>query len=136
MTVAPYGKYIEFGWRRPRHEDGSAVDMKKMSSFVRHKPDFWSNGILVECVGYGKDEVLKLQAEKLAAIQLWDDTADEDVVLFVWNSAHSVYCLVPLSDVLSWIGGKKVKKKKFHDGNAYWAIPRSMLAPYEVPYHG
>ena len=117
--VAPLGNSEEFGWRRP------SVSMARMSPFIRHKPDFYTaSGHLVECMGCGRDGIVKLKEVKYDALREWN--RHQEVVLWVWNSSTSEWALAPLTVVKKLVARARRNDgvKAFpNDGNVYFAIP-------------
>lgn len=121
--VKPLGPYIRFGWNRPR-----GISVVHMPTVLRHKPDFYAAGSLIEVVGLGRDGILKLKVSKYEALKLWrkllDDGGGQDILLFVWNSHKEEYA------ILSWSEQKKLVQQsrrlrgvqEFNDGNKYFPI--------------
>lgn len=121
--VRPLGPTIRFGWNRPE-----GVSVTHMPPVLRHTPDYYSDGSLVEVVGLGRDGILKLKVSKYDALKIWNQLLAEgdeggECLLFVWNSAQKEWAL------LSWETIKKLVAKarrkgieEFFDGNAYFPI--------------
>lgn len=85
-----FPKAQRFGWQKIRFYMGNMTDEMK------HVPDYFdpSSGTLVECVGLGRDGVLKFRATKWGALKFWRKAA-KDLAIFVWNSAERSWALVP-----------------------------------------
>lgn len=119
LEVSPLGNSEEFGWRRP------SVSMSNMTPFIRHKPDFYtSSGHLVECMGCGRDGIVKLKQVKYDALREWN--RHQPIVLWVWNSATTEWLVAPLSVVKRAVAKarREGEVKAFaNDGNVYFAIP-------------
>ena len=110
-------KWVRFGFNRPPFR------MTHLSSFVRHTPDYCDRFGLWDCMGLGRDGVLKLKVEKYGALSDWNDW--QDTGLFVWNSALGEYAYLTMEDVrgLIWPRGTGVAEvRSFNDGNEYYPI--------------
>ena len=117
QAVAPLGKYERLGWNRP------AVSLTLMSPAIRHMPDYYSGGKLVEVMGLGRDGILKLKTGKWEALKFWNKTGNE-VVMFLWNSHKKTYALVEWSALVSLTGrARRAGIQAFeNDGNEYYPI--------------
>lgn len=80
-----------FGLNRP------PINVAKLPAFIRYMPDRLVHDRLVECMGIGRDAILKLKLDKLAILQRWDDVFPVD--LFIWDSAAKRYTQQPIRDV-------------------------------------
>jgi len=125
--VAPLGAYVRFGFNRPPFKMG------RMSSFLRHTPDYATGtGHLVEVMGVGRDGVVKFKLDKYEALKQWN--RDDDVVLFIWNSATSEWTLARWGEVKSLVGkARKAGVLAFDDGNEYYPIDWSWFSSV-LPY--
>jgi hypothetical protein len=99
--------------------------MRNMSDFLKHTPDFYAEtGHLVEVMGCGGDNILKLKRSKWDALTTWQKIQGR-VVFFVWNSKAKVWCAVPFSVMRRHInrikkaGGEQAFE---NDGNVYYPI--------------
>lgn len=128
-TVAPFGKHAEFGWRRP------PVTMRHMTDALRHMPDFYvESGFLVEVMGCGRDDIVKLKPPKWEGLKVWN--AIQPVALFVYNSARSEWCVVAWKELKSAVNrARRAGTKAFSDGNEYWEIPWDSLVDDSL-FHG
>lgn len=107
-----------------------------MSEALKHSPDFYAGGYLVEVVGCGRDMTLKFRTSKLSALEKWQ-AAIQKVAVFVYNSARDDYACVTLADFLSVYGRQLVRVgvQEFSvDGNTYVPIPFDDLK--ELPQLG
>ena len=105
--------WVRFGFNRPPFR------MTHLSSFVRHAPDYCDRFGLWDCMGLGRDGVLKLKVEKLAALESWNEF--QPTGLFVWNSALGEYDYInveDLSEMIDW----EVGPSALNDGNEYYPI--------------
>ncbi len=65
------GSFVRFGFNRPPFR------MTHLTSFTRHTPDYVTrDGLLVECMGMGRDGVLKFKPEKYKALMEWNAKQD------------------------------------------------------------
>lgn len=109
--------WVRFGFNRPPFR------MTNLSSFIRHTPDYVTKqGALVECMGMGRDGVLKLKLEKYEALMEWN--RKQPVVLFVWNSAEGIYLTVYWDELKLLVSRARrdAGVRAFNDGNEYYPI--------------
>lgn len=129
-VIGPVGKVARLGWNRP------PVSMSQMTEMIRHVPDYYAQiGRLVECMGLGRDGIIKLKLVKFDALTAWNKI--QPVSLFLWNSSMSEWVLLEWRQVQALVR----KSKKEHgvqvfknDGNEYWGIDREWIdgwLPYE-----
>lgn len=111
-------KWVRFGFNRPPFR------MTHLSSFVRHTPDYCDRFGLWDCMGLGRDGVLKLKVEKLQALREWDQ--QQQTGLFVWNSALREYAYLDIGWLNAYCAGSEIRA--FNDGNEYYPIEW-----YDVP---
>lgn len=124
--VAPLGAYARFGWNRPN------VNMKKMSDFLRHAPDYYTQpGILVEVMGCGADGIFKVKTDKWDALKQWHK--HNEVALFVWNSGEHEWALIRWAGLVALIAKARKHVTEFSDGNRYYPLPWAEVGgiPYE-----
>lgn len=67
--------------------NGDRLYMNKMTPAMRYAPDRMTAEGFVECMGVGRDQILKLKKEKLDALLEWAELGPVD--LFVYDS-HKV----------------------------------------------
>lgn len=116
-------KHDRFGW------DRTPINTSLLPAKWRYMPDFISTYTspdgqynvvwLTECVGLGRDGLLKFKMEKLEALKEW---ADEifSVYIFVYDSHRNMFILLPL-----YVFARKIKTcpiKHFPEGKAYYEI--------------
>lgn len=106
-----------WGWNRP------TVSLVGWPPMIRHVPDFITSNELVEAIGFGRDQTLKLKAVKLQALLSWN--ALLPVKLFLWDSHNKRWAAAPLSAIYAAALASPVKE--FHDGGAYHEIAASSL---------
>jgi len=73
-----YPKHHKLGLNRPPFYMGG------MTLAMRYVPDRMLRDRFVECMGVGKDRLLKVKNEKVLALSAWQEIGD--VSLFVWDS--------------------------------------------------
>ena len=115
--LAEDNSFVRFGFNRPPFR------MTNLSSFIRHTPDYVTKaGHLVECMGMGRDGVLKLKLEKYEALMEWN--AKQPVLLFVWNSAEEISVAIDWDALKSLVGRSRrdAGVRAFNDGNEYYPI--------------
>lgn len=105
-------KWVRFGFNRPPFR------MTHLSSFVRHTPDYCDRFGLWDCMGLGRDGILKLKLEKFEALAEWNN--HQPTGLFVWNSHLREYAYIRFDDLATLVSGQNVRR--FNDGNQYWPI--------------
>jgi hypothetical protein len=119
LEVQP--KAIRLGWDRIH-----TAYMRNMTNELKHLPDHFDpdRGVLVECVGMGRDGVLKLRTSKLGALRKYHNSISP-VALFVWNRAQKQWALLSF-EALRKLADKARKGpgvQKFEvDGNLYYPI--------------
>ena len=127
LQELPLGQADKFGLRRPN------VKLGLFSAFVLHTPDFLtSTGWLVEVMGVGKDQILKLKVSKLDALCEWEEK--QRVALYVWDSYKKRSLTAPLEDVVAvaFVVRDRDGCSSFeNDGNVYFPIPVDELAERE-----
>ena len=82
-----------------------------------------ANGVLVECMGLGRDGILKLKVEKFEALREWN--LKQDTGLFVWNSSKGEYAYIKMAQLIKliWADDAIVAEvRSFNDGNEYYPI--------------
>ena len=89
-------KWVRFGFNRPPFR------MTQLTSFTRHTPDYaTSTGFLWDCMGLGRDGILKLKVEKFEALREWN--LKQDTGLFVWNSSKGEYAYIKMHQLIELI---------------------------------
>lgn len=120
-------KHDKFGW------DRTDLDTSKMPPKLRYMPDFITVGRggvswLTECVGFGKDQLLKFKVEKLKALKEWQD--DCLTYIFIYDSSQDKYAII-LVDGLQKIADA-CPIKTFPEGKEYYEIPADRFAMFAV----
>jgi hypothetical protein len=83
-------KAILSGLNRP------ALDVRKMPLNMRSAPDVTDLTWYAECIGVGRDGIVKIRWEKFEALHAW--TCIAPIKIFVWSSAKKAWWLVDLAD--------------------------------------
>lgn len=96
--------------------NGGRLHLGNMTLPMRYAPDRMVDDALVECMGIGRDQTLKLKDEKLEALQAWTNIGP--VRLFVYDSKNHRYWLAGLHRWL-WMIEDFGVDAEFHDGKAY-----------------
>lgn len=109
------GKAHELGLCRP------PFGMQKMTAAMRYTPDRLTGEQFVECMGIGRDGILKIKDEKIEALQLWSTLGPLD--LFVYDQARHKYCWEPFVDWRNVID-KCANSATFPEGKTYRALHR------------
>lgn len=107
-----------FGLDRP------PVNLTRVPEFIRFMPDFLLHNRLVECMGVGRDQILKLKVDKLLVLLEWDEL--HETHLFVWDSHKRRHMEMPIVDVAAV--ARFSDTKFFPEGPEYHVIPLDALA--------
>lgn len=113
--------FVRFGINRP------PFSIVGVPARIRHIPDYLTENALIECVGYGRDGILKLKIEKHNCLLFWNNVCP--VELFVWNSKRKKHAVHPISVVHEWLSTGEVNVGVFSDNNPYFAIPDALVFP-------
>lgn len=124
VEVTPF-KVERYGLERP------SINMAKLPPFIRYTPDYLQHNRLVECMGIGRDGVLKLKVEKLFALNQWDLVHPVD--LFVWDSAAKRWTQQPLHEVQKACMAH-AEVKQFPEGKPAWFLDTRRLVWDWTPY--
>ena len=128
--VSPLGSWERLGWNRP------SFKMKNLSAFMRHMPDYaCGTGHVVEVMGCGRDNTVKLKEVKYEALRDWNKHA-APVCLFLWNSHTSEWALLEWREIYNLMrrARREGQIQKFDDGNEFWALPWGWIekvCPYD-----
>lgn len=115
--VYPLG-WARFGLNRP------PIQMFKLSDMLRYTPDYITSDGLVEVMGFGQAQALRIKIEKLVAMDEW---AQRDRVrLFVWDKTNERHGLVDLPD-LAFACRMHGKLDTFPEGKQFYEIPAEKL---------
>lgn len=106
-----------FGLRRP------PVNLTNVPLFIRYMPDFLLHNRLVEVMGVGQDQLLKLKVEKHDVLLDWDVL--HPTSLFIWDShkrRHIELSITDFNPIMSLC-----QKRQFPEGKEYYEIPLDVL---------
>jgi len=114
-------KAMRFGWDRI-----NTSLMRHMSNELKHTPDHYDpdRGLLVECVGLGRDGVLKFRTTKWHALRKWNN-AIGSVGVFVWNSKQRAWAILTFEQMAKLVKYSRDTHgiQSFDvDGNTYFPI--------------
>lgn len=116
------GGFAHYGLRRP------PLNLAKVPIKVRYTPDMVTSHGLIEVMGLGKDQLLKLKCEKFEALIEWN--SDWKVDLFIYDSANKRYCTVSLDDLSKIIVTGKAPRGTFNEGKDYWAVHADLMGEW------
>lgn len=130
-TIRPLGSTVRFGLRRPE-----GIKVSQIPETLRHAPDYFTVTHLVECMGMGRDDILKsLKVSKYEALKQWQKIAKQlglmGVMLFVWSSHHRRFLVINWENVVEEVS---YSKKKYgvqtfeNDGVQYYRLDWNRLA--------
>lgn len=95
-----------------------------MSDALKHQPDYYSGGYLVEVVGCGNDRTLKFRTSKAASMDVWHE-AIQPVAIFIYNSTEDEYACLEWSEfkeLYDLAEGANGVQAFSSDGNTYVPI--------------
>ena len=120
--VNPFGRFQRLGWNRPN------VSMGAMSTRLKTMPDYYTAGYLIECMGLGRDGILKLKVVKYDGLKWWS-TSGNEVMLFVWNSSTREYAIIDWPQLKGLVRKARADGIEVFptDGNEYYAIQWSWV---------
>lgn len=106
--------FVRFGLNRP------PLQVHRLPMQIRYTPDYLRSADLVEVMGCGRDQTLKLKVEKHTSQMVWHETC-MPVTMFIWDSHHQRWGEFNLADLAVTLKGVTVKQ--FHDGKSYYPLP-------------
>ena len=120
-----YPKNHQLGLNRPPFFMGG------MTTAMRYTPDRMLRDRLVECMGVGRDRLLKLKHEKLDALHDWQ--AIGPVVLFVYDQHDNCFYEAPLQDWAGRFEAHGIDGTFDNDGKTYRALHVDHFPPSPQP---
>jgi hypothetical protein len=105
--------WARFGLNRP------PVQVHKLPLMLRYMPDYITTKALVECQGFGRDQVVKLKLEKLLGLQRW--MVEHPTEIFLWDSHKKRYGQISVNDITQAVVAKG-EIAEFKEGTKYWRI--------------
>ena len=110
-------KWVRYGLNRPR------ASMTKWSPFIRYTPDYILHDRLVEVKGCGRDGLVKIKTENIAALAGWRAISDLPVWLFIYNSSEDDIVYFEMDDTF-YTYLHDVPKDRFPDNDKeFYNIP-------------
>lgn len=115
--------WVRYGLDRP------PLKMSMLPEFIRHTPDFLTSHSLIECKGFGRDQLAKIKHADWAALMRW---AKQHPVEMFFYDQHNSRCIVVPFDKLHQVVGhrdKRVTEGYFNDDppKPYWGFPADLL---------
>lgn len=114
--------YVDYGLDRP------PIRMDMLSARIRHTPDILTSRGLIECKGFGRDQIAKIKFEDINCLSWWNDCFP--VSIFFYDSANDRHTCVSFETVRDkMLADERVTKGVFPDANPkpYWAIPAAVI---------
>jgi hypothetical protein len=111
--------FLRYGLNRP------PLQVHKLPLRIRYQPDYLTTKCLVECQGFGNDQVLKLKVEKLDCMQWWNTV--HPLELFVWDSKNERHWFVSMEKLAELRDHAYVRLDWFPENKAYFAIAAEVL---------
>lgn len=108
-------KTHELGLNRPN------FSMREMTPQMRYTPDRLTADAFVECMGIGRDGILKIKDEKIEALTAWRELGP--VKLFVYDQKNHSYFIAQWVDWLYAIE-RYAATETFPEGKTYKALYR------------
>tara|TARA_B100000287_G_scaffold394911_1_gene409355 strand:- start:322 stop:789 length:468 start_codon:yes stop_codon:yes gene_type:complete len=115
-----------FGFNRP---DG--FELYQIPATFAATPDYIqvSNGgfpRLVEVMGMGHDEMLKVKFNKIRALQWWD-TSELDVWFWIWSSTRQNYADLSYRELMKIINTEDIPVGNFDNNKLFFSIHSGFL---------
>lgn len=107
-------RHHKLGLNRPN------FNMLNMPVTMRQMPDRMLRDRIVECMGVGRDRLLKLKVDKEQALVVWEIIGP--VWLFVYDSHKGVYYEAPLADWVRQFNAYGSDDMFENDGKRYTAL--------------
>lgn len=111
-----------YGLNRPN------LRMDMLPARIRHTPDIITSRGLIECKGFGSDQIAKIKFEDINCLSWWNDCFE--VSIFFYDSANDrgiCHLFANVRDKM--LADERVTKGVFPDANPkpYWGIPAAVL---------
>ena len=120
-------------WAEPFVRAGHArppFSIQKLPLLERYRPDYLTPTQYVECLGVGRDQIVKVKVEKYGVLQYWNGV--QAVEVFVWDSHKKRWSSAPLDDITKWIDAGKASLGYFPEQKAYVAVPTSCFTDWRA----
>lgn len=115
--VYPHG-WARYGLNRPR------IAMSKLPLKIRYTPDYVTSAKLVECQGFGADQLVKVKFEKLVALHMWN--SDMPTEIFLWDTTNQRFTYVNIATLSNTLH-THADLATFPEGKRYWALGADQL---------
>lgn len=110
--------FVRWGLNRP------PIRVSALPPKIRYAPDYLTSDGFIECMGVGRDQILKLKCEKLLFLLQWHH--EMPTSLFIWDSKNKRYTFMAVSDLVDQLG--IASSGSFPEGKATWNYPINDLA--------
>ena len=121
----------ERGWERFGFNRPDAFELHQIPQTFAATPDYiqLSNGgfpRLVEVMGMGGDDMLKVKFNKIRALQWWD-TSDLDVWFWIWHRTRQDYADLSYRELMKIINTEDIPVGNFDNNKLYFSIHSDFL---------
>lgn len=113
-----FEEVCEVGWAR-FGLNLPPIQVHKLPLMIRYMPDYITTKALIECQGFGRDQVVKLKLEKLLGLQRW--MVEHPTELFLWDSHKKRYGTITVNDICSAVVAQG-QIAEFREGTKYWRV--------------
>lgn len=115
--------WVRYGLDRP------PLRMSMLPEFIRHTPDFLTSHSLIECKGFGRDQLGKIKKADWSSLMEWNKKHPVD--LFFYDQHNERCIMVPLPALQKALATKdpRIQEDEFNDDppKPYWAFPADLL---------
>ena len=115
-SVYPHG-FVRFGLRRP------PISVSKLPPMIRYTPDYLTSSGLIEVMGFGRDQTLKLKLEKETALHMWSQIMPTR--FFIWDRTNRRYGYVDIQGMTATAHAHGALERL--DEKRAWFIPADAL---------
>ena len=121
----------ERNWERYGFDRPDGFELHQIPLTFAATPDYIqiSNGgfpRLVEVMGMGGDEMLKVKFNKIRALQWWD-TSDLDVWFWIWHRTRQNYADLSYRELMTIINTEDIPLGTFDNNKLFFSIHSSFL---------
>lgn len=118
-------------------DDDSPIDTWKLTSFIRHQPDYLTQAhnklFFIEVQGTGKKGSHKFKQSKLDACRRWNN--EHPVYYWLWDDEAQTEAVISHNKIMLLIGQGVATKGLFDGKRPYFAIEKDMaVAHQDWPY--
>lgn len=115
-----------FGFNRP------PFSIQPLPKRLRYTPDRVTPDRFLECMGVGRDGIIKVKHEKLSCSLWWDDLHPVDFLIF--DSHRNQWGTIPAREIQRLAASGELESGRFQEktaeepeGRAYWKLPISAV---------